>query len=288
MIRRTAGIRFSQNNIDDYFPPQNNNEDAHNNPGNYGPLGRILIPHEHLDDPDALQNRLRIFSLSVLFSSIFFWCWALLNTYHLRKNGGLDLGIISFFGSGLSSALLLRSSLGGKWYDSNQRFGCFGKRGDNVDDDDLYLSSSSGRNNKNIPSKHSPPGQALRIFVVISQLTVVCNYLLGLLFACTAGNRVYVYFATYCSIFLVLWIVVCYVGFVLVKVYRKAVGEEVLNNDRNESSVSLLRRLLLLLVNIMVVRETEPRSHYEEEEEEIEQELMALCENNGTTYSNTS
>ena len=306
-MRRTSGGGINNNTpgggnrvYNDYFP--SSDEDYYDNDPRYlrvlGPLGVLVIPSHDRSDPEALQNRLRIYCLGVIGTSIFFWCWALLNTfYHLRKNGGLDLGIFSFFGSGFSSVLLLRSSLGGKMYDSNHRCGCFGKRQDADDNtDDLYLGNSrkSAESNSN-NTKHSPPGYILRIFVVATQVTVVCNYLLGLLFACTAGKQVYVYFATYCSIFALLWLVVSYVGFALIKVYREALvnayGEEVLN-DKNSSvgrgGSSLVRRLLLMLVSRQQTTSSSASRNYYEEEDEIDQELLALCENNGNTYSNNS
>jgi hypothetical protein len=183
-------------------------------------------------------------------------------------------------------------------YDSNQRCGCFGTRQDADDNtDDLYLGNSrkSAENNSN-NTKHSPPGYILRIFIVATQVIVVCNYLLGLLFACTAGKQVYVYFATYCSIFAVLWLVVSYVGFALVKVYREALantyGEEVLNEGKNSSvgrgGSSLVRRLLLMLVNRQQTTSSSASRNYYEEEDEIDQELLALCESNGNTYSNNT
>jgi hypothetical protein len=306
-MRRTSGGGINNtpgggNRVyNDYFP--SSDEDYYDNEPRYlrvlGPLGLLVIPSHDRSDPEALQNRIRIYSLGVIGTSIFFWCWALLNTfYHLRKNGGLDLGIFSFFGSGFSSVLLLRSSLGGKMYDSNQRCGCFGTRQDADDNtDDLYLGNSrkSAENNSN-NTKHSPPGYILRIFVVATQVVVVCNYLLGLLFACTAGKQVYVYFATYCSIFAVLWLVVSYVGFALVKVYREALvntyGEEALNEGKNSSvgrgGSSLVRRLLLMLVNRQQTTSSSASRNYYEEEDEIDQELLALCENNGNKYSNNT
>jgi len=264
-----------------------------------GPLAPILLSRDRAN-PEALQNRLRIYSLCLIGFSTFFWCWALLNTYHLRKSGGFDLGIFSFFGSVVSSTLLLRSSLGGKWYDKNQKYGCCGKRGDaDDDDDDLYLgsgrNSADGNNNNTASKRHSPPRQVLRVFVVVTQFAVVCNYLLGLLFAFTAGKKVYVYFATYCSIFTVLWLIICYAGFVLVKVYGEAVGkaygEEELNDGKSAGrrGGSCVRRILLSLVQRSSVGAAPaPRKYYQEEDDEIDQELMALVEDNGHRYSNTS
>lgn len=295
-MRRTgggvSGLRSPHQGVfeNEYFPTE---DDKPRCVRVLGPLAPILLSRDRTD-PEALQNRLRIYSLLIIGISTFFWCWAVLNTYHLRKSGGLDLGIVSFFGSGLSAALLLRSSLGGKWYDKNQKYGCFGKRGD-ADDDNLYLGSSSGRKSADDGNnnKHSPPGRSLRVFVVVTQMGVVCNYLLGLLFALTAGTHVYVFFATYCSIFSVLWLILCYAGFVLVKVFREAVGstygEEALNDGKpGRRRVTCVRRLLLSLVDRSVVGAQE--QHYEDEEDdEIDQELMALVEEkNGNCYSNTS
>jgi hypothetical protein len=306
-MRRTgggvSGLRSPHNGgvfENEYFPTNDEDEVMPRYVRVLGPLAPILLSSDRTD-PEALQNRLRIYSLCLIGFSTFFWCWALLNTYHLRKSGGFDLGIVSFFGSGLSSALLLRSSLGGKWYDKNQKYGCCGKRGDADDEDDLYLGSNSGRkssdgnNNNNTASKqHSPPRRALRVFVVVTQFAVVCNYLLGLLFAFTAGKQVYVYFATYCSIFTMLWLIVCYAGFVLVKVYREAVGkaygEDALNDGKSAGrrGGSCVRRLLLSLVQRSVGTAPAPRKYYEEDDDEIDQELMALVEDNGNRYSNTS
>ena len=297
-MRRTGGgvsgrLRSPHKGVYDneYFPTNDDEDEMPRYVRVLGPLAPIFLSPDRFD-PEALQNRLRIYSLCLIVISSFFWGWALLNTFDLRKSGGIDLGVVSFFGSGLSSALLLRSSLGGKWYDKNQRFGCCGKGGD-VDDDDLYLGSRNTDGNNNTSSKqHSPPGRALRVFAVVTQFAVVCNYLLGLMFALTAGKQVYVYFATYCSIFSVLWMIFCYAGFVLVKVYREAVGnaygEEALNDGSKSHGrgVSCLRRLLLILVNRSAVP-SPSTSYYEEEdeEEEIDQELMSLVK--GNRYSNT-
>mmetsp|Transcript_9306 Transcript_9306/g.14270 ORF Transcript_9306/g.14270 Transcript_9306/m.14270 type:complete len:300 (-) Transcript_9306:780-1679(-) len=291
-----SGLRSPHNGVYDneYFP---SNEDEDEKPRYVrvlGPLAPIFLSRDRTD-PEALQNRLRIYSLCLIVTSAFFWFWALLNTLDLRKSGGIDLGVISFFGSGVSSALLLKSSLGGKWHDKNQKFGCCGKRGD-VDDYDLYLGSSrnADENNNNVSKQHSPPGRVLRVFAVVTQFVVVCNYLLGLMFALTAGKQMYVYFGTYCSIFSVLWMTTCYAGFVLVKVYieavRNAYGEEALNDGKSSGrgGGSCLRRLLLILVNRSAVPSPSTLYYEEEEEDEIDQELMSLVEDKGNRYSNTS
>ena len=82
-----------------------------------GPRFSALLLSDDSSNPDQLQRRLRFFSLFLLGTSIFFWIWALYNTYHLRKGNpsglALDLGIFSFFGTAISSLLLLRLALGG-------------------------------------------------------------------------------------------------------------------------------------------------------------------------------
>ena len=291
-----SGLRSAKSGVygNNYFP-NNDDDDYDNKPITVlGPLAPIFLPRDRTD-PEALQNRLRIYSLCLITVSTFFWCWAVLNTLDLRKSGGVDLGIVSFFGSGWSSALLLKSSLGGKWYDKNQILGCCGKRVD-TDDDDLYLGSSGGGrnaygNNNNASKHHSAPGRMLRIFVVTTQILVVCNYLLGVLFAVTAGKQVYVNFATYCTTFALLWFLVCFGGFVLVRVYREALastfGEEALN-DR-QVGLSCLRKLLLVLVNRSASSMATTTEYYDEDDDdEIDQELMSLVEGKGARYSTTS
>ena len=265
-------------------------------------LGQTLTPillsedyYNHIE----LQNRLRIYSLCILSISIFFWCWAVLNTLHLRKNSedgksGLDLGVVSFLGSALSSLLLLRCSLGGKCYDRKQTFGCFGKKkvkgnnNDNDDDDDTSSNSS--------PRDHSPPGNWLRWFAVLTQLAVAANYMLGVLFAMTAGTHIYIYFGTYCFLFSLLWLAVAYTCFVLVYVYRKALGRAYgfdFLEPRNR--ISLLRSVLLFLTSSGVVetpgldrgsrRAGNSNGYYEDEEmgDDIDEELLALTSGRGYT-----
>ena len=280
----------------------------------YGPTDG----EDEYNDPTELQNRLRLYSLSLLGTSTFFWLWALYNTYHLRKNSadgeGFDLGIISFMGSGLSSILLLRSALGGKCYDRKQKCVCFGKKKqkDNADnssnnddeEDVLYGISRRSKNRKrndidvddasSSPKDHSPPGKWLRIFAVTTHLVVVANYMLGILFSLTAGRRVYVYFGSYCFIFALLWLIVAYSGWILVSVYRgalrRAFGKEYMEPKQR---TSLLRSCLLYLTSLSSNHQQPPTGGYsnvrdndyydQEEEDEIDDELMALTEGRGYT-----
>lgn len=225
------------------------------------------------------------------------------NTQSLRRtSGGMDLGIISFFGTGVSSALLLRSSLGGKWRDKEQRFGCCGKKKEKREEDDLYLGSGGGGSNRrerdaNAALSHAPPGTCLRGFALLTHVTVVANYLLGLLFALTAGSRIYYYFGTYCFTFSILWMVVAYAGWILVRVYRDAAaatyGKEILHN--NGICASLWRELFATPMNYSRLG---PGNNYnnqyydegeeeeDEEDEEIDEELRALYDGPKMGYSN--
>lgn len=214
------------------------------------------------------------------------------------------MGIFSFFGSGFSSLLLLRSSLGGRCYDTNQRFGCCGNKrreGNNNDNDeevDVYgIRKSSSRNNRGEgdnndaqnPIKHSPPGKCIRSFLGLTQIIVVANYILGILFALTAGEHVYVYFATYCCTFAFLWLIAAFVGYALVGVYRDAVGrqygKEVLNPPRPSCVRAILRSLLAMAGGATTAGGygAQGRDYYpdQEEEDEIDDELRALYEGRG-------
>ena len=263
-------------------------------------LTPILLSEDYYNHIE-LQNRLRIYSLCILSISIFFWCWAVLNTLHLRKNSddgksGLDLGVVSFLGSALSSLLLLRCSLGGKCYDRKQTFGCFGKKkkvkGNNSDkndndDDDTTQSNSS-------PRDHSPPGTWLRWFTVLTQLAVAANYMLGVLFALTAGSHIYIYFGSYCVLFSLLWLTIAYSGFVIVYVYRKALGRA---GYQESQRISLFRSILIFLTSSVVESHQETRGgrrggrrnsnngYYEDKEmgDDIDEELLALTSGRGYT-----
>jgi len=263
-------------------------------------LTPILLSEDYYNHIE-LQNRLRIYSLCILSISIFFWCWAVLNTLHLRKNSedgksGLDLGVVSFLGSALSSLLLLRCALGGKCYDRKQTCGCFGKKkkvkgnnSDKIDDDDDDDTPSNSS-----PRDHSPPGTWLRWFAVLTQLSVAANYMLGVLFAMTAGSHIYVYFGSYCFLFSLLWLAIAYSCFVLVYVYRGALlrvyGHNFLE-PRNR--ISLLRSILIFLTSSGVVESHQDtrggrrnsNGYYEDEEtgDDIDEELLALTSGRGYT-----
>ena len=233
--------------------------------------GKIIKVSDDVE-PEKLQKKLRLYSASLLGTSAFFWLWALFNTYHLRNGPGeFDLGVFSFFGSGVSSALLLRSALGGKC--------CRRKK---------HMVQSEGVDNYGIrrPNQitdraltHEPPGKCLRAFVALTHLTVAANYMLGILFAFTAGQRIYVYFATYCVIFSLLWLVAAYVGLALMRLYREAV-ERAFGKDVKvppSSVFSVLGALTYL---------SGTQSSYDEEDDEeddntVNAELRLLYEGSG-------
>lgn len=58
-----------------------------------------------MEGSERSKRDLRVFSLIVLCSSVFFWAWAVLNTVNMES--GYDLGIASFLTTALSSAYLL-------------------------------------------------------------------------------------------------------------------------------------------------------------------------------------
>ena len=72
--------RSRNNNIDPYLDIPNENPDGDDDaiPPYFlkllGPLAPILLGDD-LDDPEELQNRLRLYSLAVLGTSSFFWIW---------------------------------------------------------------------------------------------------------------------------------------------------------------------------------------------------------------------
>mmetsp|Transcript_38948 Transcript_38948/g.81857 ORF Transcript_38948/g.81857 Transcript_38948/m.81857 type:complete len:301 (-) Transcript_38948:463-1365(-) len=255
-----------------------------------GPLAPLLLSDDY-NNLDKLQDRLRLFSLSLLGTSTFFWLWALYNTYDLRSSGGFDLGAFSFLGSIFSSSLLLRRSLGGKCYDTNRQCGCGSKKSEkeNYDELDVYGRRSRRREEDTI---HSPPGKCLRVFALLTQIIVSANYTLGILFAFTAGSRVYVYFATYCIIFTLLWAIVAFSGWVLIGVYREALvrayGDEFVNGPPNRGR-GLLRGALIALTNRSTGFDPEANNGpYDDDEEDdiIDDELRALYE--GSSYTNAT
>ena len=100
--------------------------------------------------------------------SLFFWGWAVKNT--LSMSTGQDLGIYSFMTVLWSCHWVLFRTRGG-------------------------------------PNHHHQRVSTLpvRILVTASYALVCANYLLGVVFALTVGSEIYAVFATYCSIFTILW-----------------------------------------------------------------------------------
>ncbi|KAL7553533.1 hypothetical protein ACHAWF_016843 [Thalassiosira exigua] len=198
-----------------------------------GPIFGPLLAPDSRGDPDELRSRLRWHSSSLLGASTFFWIWAVHNTLgHLRFQDGFDLGVFSFFGSGVSSALLLRSASGGTF----RCFDCLrrGKKDDGDDDDEeLDAYGIPKRPRDDLPARHAPPRRCLRLFALLTHLIVSANYALGTVFAFAAGNEVYVYFAAYCVAFGLLWLVAAGATWTLVSSYRESVrrvyGDEVVD-----------------------------------------------------------
>ena len=147
----------------------------------------LLLPRVCDDDddeygcgPKGLRRRLRIYSIVILGTSIFFWVWAAINTIHLRRNGNdhndndnndhntttttttaygggaggggaaMDLGLISFLGTELSASCLLRKS------------------------SSLSSLAAAAACHRCAP-RHAPPGGYLRAFAALTQLTVTAN-----------------------------------------------------------------------------------------------------------------
>lgn len=103
--------------------------------------------------------------------------WAVLNT--ITTVDVFDYGVYSFAGSILSSIY-------------------------------IFLKSRGGLNN------FYPIGVVWRMVILISHLTVVANYGLGIMFAMNVGQRIYVHFLTYCVIFAILWLSVAIIGWTLI------------------------------------------------------------------------
>ena len=133
-----------------------------------------------------LQHRLRIYSTFILATSLFFWIWAMLNTIHLRRNNSsnantdgvmmMDLGLISFFGTGVSASCLLRKSSRSVFSAAaavlHKYCSCCRRTTTNTG----VISSDMVEHNNNkttIPHHlHTPPGKCLRTFTLLTQLTV--------------------------------------------------------------------------------------------------------------------
>lgn len=255
----------------------------------------------------------------------------MLNTIHLRRNnsnantadqgggGGMmmmDLGLISFFGTGVSASCLLRKSSRSVFSAAAvlpttmiaKYCSCCRRTTTNTG----VASSGMIEHNDNkttIPHHlHTPPGKCLRTFTLLTQLTVVANYMLGLLFAFTAGEHVYIYFASYCTIFVHLWLLALYVGWVIVTVYKEAVIHEYGEDDevvetnqlrRNSSIGQKLRNLLIAWImnnnnsnrhqsKTERQQQQQQQQHYKDinkinydEEDDIDDELLAILKGQG-------
>ncbi|EJK67116.1 hypothetical protein THAOC_11895 [Thalassiosira oceanica] len=221
-----------------------------------------VYPPLQFCDVDELQRKLRVYAKTVLFTSLFFWLWAIYNTQHLRRNGGgFDLGCLSFGGTSVSSLMLLRCANGDRLCKRKE------KDDDGVDGGGIDYAS-----------KHSAPSVNLRTFAVATQVAVVANYLLGIVFAFKAGSRVYVYFASYCLAFSFLWMCTSASTWVLIQLYRETIrqsfGDDMLLTPRRRGC------LYWILINTQGIRE---KPIGEEQEDVIDDELRALYE--GSRYS---
>ena len=228
-------------------------------------LAYRVYPPLRFYDVDELQRKLRVFARTVLLTSLFFWLWAIYNTQHLQRHGGgFDLGCLSFGGTSVSSLMLLRCANGNRL--------C--KRKEKDDDDEV---DGGG---VDYASKHSVPSVHLRTFAVATQVAVAANYLLGIVFAFKAGSRVYVYFASYCSVFSLLWIFTSMSTWVMIQLYRESIrqsfGDDMLRTPRRRGC------LYWILINTQGIRE-KPIFGDEQEEDVIDDELRALYE--GSRYS---
>mmetsp|Transcript_10216 Transcript_10216/g.30176 ORF Transcript_10216/g.30176 Transcript_10216/m.30176 type:complete len:159 (-) Transcript_10216:127-603(-) len=151
------------------------------------------------------KRDLRIFSLIILCTSIFFWVWAIINTSKMES--GYDLGIFSFLSTALSSAYLLAFSRPGI----------------------------------------IPLGKCAQVLIFLTHLFVSTNYALGTMFAFKWLDTVKVGFGIYCSIFIVVWLIVGAVGYFLIGADRRAVdgkesseageGSGIVGESTSESSV---------------------------------------------------
>jgi len=131
------------------------------------------------DDLVGLYKKLRLLCFIVWCTSIIFWIWAMENTRKMKDDGGKDLGIYSFASTfGTSSYILYRT-----------RYGTY----------------------------HIATFWFTRIIFTLSHLIVTANYGLGLLYALTIGRTIYPIFATYCTIFMILWTIIACQGYSLMK-----------------------------------------------------------------------
>jgi len=153
-----------------------------------------LSPKEHI-------QRLNIFSKCCAAVSLFFWVWAIINTTKMDY-GGVDLGIFSFFGSGVSSAYLYYRTKFVNDSSSGNREDASGTR--------------NGRSDSRIEQDFKPIGACGRVVIVATYWIVCANYLLGVLIAFNIGATVMVSLAVYCIVFTILWMMIALIGWMLI------------------------------------------------------------------------
>lgn len=155
--------------------------------GSYQTSSRYNYSNLNLTEEDHIK-RLASFSKICLPVSIFFWCWAVLNTSKMVGKS-FDLGMVSFFLSGSSS---------------------------------LYLYGITRRG----VAGFKAPGILGRNLVLASHLIVALNYALGAFLALTLGSKIYFRYATYCIIFFFGWLYTASLGWNLVTNTLDIVGNE--------------------------------------------------------------
>ena len=112
------------------------------------------------------------------------------------------------------------------------------------------------------------------------------NYLLGIMFAMTAGKRVYIYFATYCSIFSILWLIIAFCCWNVVGAYREAIrvtlGDEYITKKSKHRNGCrwLCNYLLAYCYRKLVAKQNRDANDDElnadDEDDEVDEELRAL------------
>lgn len=126
----------------------------------------------------------------------------------------------------------------------------------------------------------------------------MANYLLGLLFAVTAGKKIYIYFATYCSTFSILWLIIANSTWQILGAYRESIritfGEEYITKKSRTSfgCVSLCNCLLAYCYRRLTAGKKGSGANDDgglngdEEEDDIDEELKALYSGGGKRYLN--
>lgn len=147
-----------------------------------------LSPKEHI-------RRLNIFATCIIAISIFFWVWAVINT---RNMDGVDLGIVSFFGSGVASTYVYYRTKCANESRNRRNEASGSRRGDRIEQD------------------FKPIGIWGRRLIVLTYWIVCANYMLGAWFAFHISDSVLVKFAVYCIVFTVLWMMIALIGWMLI------------------------------------------------------------------------